>query len=176
VIVHPGAAATGRRWPAERFAEVIRRLVGRGERVVVTGDASEVSLAARVVGLAGDAAAASIQNLSGRTAIDELCALVAGARALISNDTGVAHLATAYRTPSVVLFGPTPPATWGPRRGPHIAVWAGSTGDPHTTELDPGLAAITVDQVMQAFDQVAVPRHGVRLDRQAPDAKSPPVE
>jgi ADP-heptose:LPS heptosyltransferase len=165
VIVHPGAASTGRRWPAERFAQVIRYLVGRGERVVVTGDASETSLASRVIGLAGAAPAGSIRNLAGRTPIDELCALVAGARALISNDTGIAHLATAYRTPSVVLFGPTPPATWGPRQGPHVALWAGSTGDPHASELDPGLAAITVDQVIDGFDSAPIRPQSGLLDQ-----------
>ena len=160
VVVHPGAAARGRRWPADRFAEVVERLVHLGERVVVTGEGGETGLAARVV--ARVAAHESVTDLVGRTAIDELCALVAGARALISNDTGIAHVATAYRTPSVVLFGPTPPARWGPRGGPHVTLWKGVTGDPHAAELHPGLAAITVDEVMRAFETVV---DGAAMDR-----------
>jgi ADP-heptose:LPS heptosyltransferase len=84
---------------------------------------------------------------------------VAAARVVVSGDTGVAHLATAYRRPSVVLFGPVSPALWGPppRVGPgggplHAVLWHGDgTGDPWATELDPALARVTVDEVVQAL-------------------------
>jgi ADP-heptose:LPS heptosyltransferase len=92
-----------------------------------------------------------VVNLCGRTTIDELCATVAAARALISNDTGVAHLAYAYRIPSVVLFGPTRPDHWGPPQGPHVALWSGRTGDPHADEVDPGLTTITPADVLDAL-------------------------
>jgi ADP-heptose:LPS heptosyltransferase len=85
----------------------------------------------------------------------ELAALVADARLVVSGDTGIAHLATAFVTPSVVLFGPTPPFTWGPPgSGPHVALWAGRLGDPHGQTIDPGLLAITVDDVLAAVDQL----------------------
>ena len=53
--------------------------------------------------------------------------LVGTARLLLSGDTGVAHLATAFRTPSVTLFGPVSPALWGPRVDPalHRVLWRG---------------------------------------------------
>jgi ADP-heptose:LPS heptosyltransferase len=75
---------------------------------------------------------------------------VAAARLVVCGDTGVAHLASAYRTPSVVLFGPTSPARWGPPAGgPHVVVWRGTgTGDPWGAEVDPALAAITVEDVL----------------------------
>ena len=61
------------------------------------------------------------------------------------------HLATALGTPSVVLFGPTDPARWGPpEAGPHRVLWAGRTGDPHGDRPDPGLLTITVDEVARA--------------------------
>ena len=68
--------------------------------------------------------------------------------------SGVAHLATAYRRPSVVLFGPVSPALWGPPRRPqHVVLWHGDgTGDPWGTELDPALAEVTVDEVTDALD------------------------
>jgi ADP-heptose:LPS heptosyltransferase len=49
---------------------------------------------------------------------------------VICGDTGVAHLATAYGTPSVVLFGPMPPALWGPppERRQHLVLWRGTGG------------------------------------------------
>lgn len=154
VVVHPGAAAAGRRWPVERFAAVVRHLVAHGERVVITGSPAERALGRAIVGRVG-CAGGRVIDLSGATDLAQLCALVAHARALISNDTGVAHLASAYRTPSVVLFGPTSPSTWGPpASGRHRVVWRGRVGDPHAAELDPGLDAITVGEVVDAIDAV----------------------
>ncbi|TDD30221.1 glycosyltransferase family 9 protein [Actinomadura sp. KC06] len=147
-VVHPGAAYPARRWPADRFAAVAAALRDAGERVVVTGGPGEAHLARRVVDLAGlddDA------DLSGRTSLRELAALVAGARLVVCGDTGVAHLATAFRTPSVLLFGPTPPARWGPPdRDEHRVLWAGRRGDPHGPEPSPGLLEISADQAVEA--------------------------
>lgn len=154
-VVHPGTAAPGRRWPAERFGAVVADLVGRGHRVALTGSADEWHRCQRVLDAAGPVPTDAVEVLAGRTTVMELAATVAAAELLVSGDTGVAHLASSYATPSVVLFGPTSPSEWGPPAGgPHRALWSGRRGDPHATELDPGLAAITVDQVLQAIDEV----------------------
>jgi len=56
----------------------------------------------------------------------------------------------------VVLFGPTPPAEWGPpRNGRHVALWAGRRGDAHADEPNPGLLEIRVTDVVGALDGVA---------------------
>jgi hypothetical protein len=63
----------------------------------------------------------------------------------------------------VILFGPDPPTRWGPptNRPWHRALWAGRTGDPRAHEPDPGLLAITVDDVLTALDELpVVPRPG----------------
>jgi ADP-heptose:LPS heptosyltransferase len=151
VLVHPGAAANSRRWPPARFAQVIAELAKRGRRVVVTGSGSEQQLAARV-------AAGNATNLAGLLSLEELAATVAGAELVICGDTGVAHLATAYRRPSVLLFGPTPPGRWGPAvdAGLHRVLWHGPeirpgyVGDPHGAAVDPALDRITVDEVLEA--------------------------
>ncbi len=114
-VVHPGASAPARRWPPERFAHVARHLAERGYEVVLTGTADERALAEHVAARAG---LPRTTVLAGATTLEELAALVADARLVVSNDTGVAHLASAYRTPSVVLFGPVPPRRWGPPRRP----------------------------------------------------------
>jgi hypothetical protein len=64
----------------------------------------------------------------------------------------VAHLATAFGTPSVVLFGPIPPALWGPppNRPRHRALWTGRRGDPHGEQPDPGLLELDCDTVLDA--------------------------
>jgi ADP-heptose:LPS heptosyltransferase len=91
--------------------------------------------------------------LAGRTDIVELAALIAAAGRVVCGDTGVAHLATAVATPSVVLFGPTPPTRWGPpATRHHVALWAGRDGDPQGREPDPGLLALTVGDVIDTLD------------------------
>jgi ADP-heptose:LPS heptosyltransferase len=149
-LVHPGAASPARRWPPERFAEVARAEVALGRRVVVTGGPSEVELAHQVAELAGLPAAAVH---AGQEGVLGLARMVAAAARVVCGDTGVAHLATALRTPSVVLFGPVSPALWGPPpdRPWHRALWAGTSGDPHGQLPDPGLLAIDVDQVTEAL-------------------------
>jgi ADP-heptose:LPS heptosyltransferase len=93
---------------------------------------------------------------AGCTGLLELAALVAAAGRVLCGDTGVAHLATALGTPSVVLFGPVSPARWGPppERKQHRALWAGSTGDPHGASPDPGLLRIGVPDVLRALEDL----------------------
>lgn len=151
-VVHPGAASGSRRWPPRRFAAVARAESARGRRVVVTGGADERRLAtgvAEMAGLPGESV------LAGTTSLVEMAALVAGAGRVVCGDTGVAHLATATATPSVVLFGPVPPSEWGPPTGQrHIALWAGRRGDPHGPQVDPGLLGVSVAQVLAALDRL----------------------
>ncbi|MFF4777357.1 glycosyltransferase family 9 protein [Microtetraspora fusca] len=140
VVVHPGAASAARRWPPERFAEVAAALPG----VVITGVERELGLC--VAALAG-----LPEERVLRTGLCELAALIGRARLVVCGDTGVAHLATALGTPSVVLFGPVPPALWGPpANGRHVVLWTGRRGDPHAPRPDPGLLEIDVPDVLDA--------------------------
>jgi ADP-heptose:LPS heptosyltransferase len=156
-LLHPGAASGARRWPAERWSAVARAEEALGRRVIVTAGPDEAALAHRVARAAGLGAEAVHADLDAR----RLAGLVQAAARIVCGDTGVGHLATALRTPSVVLFGPCSPARWGPPadRPWHRALWKGRRGDPHGTTLDPGLAAITVDDVLTALDDIgALPR------------------
>jgi ADP-heptose:LPS heptosyltransferase len=148
VVVHPGAAYPSRRWPPGRFAELARRLEEQGCEVVLTGGPDEVSLARRVARGAGLRSAV----LAGRTDLGLLAAQVAGASLVVCGDTGVAHLASAFGTPSVVLFGPMPPTRWGPPAGgPHTALWHGDgVGDPWGDDVDPALLRVGVEEVLAA--------------------------
>jgi ADP-heptose:LPS heptosyltransferase len=151
VVVHPGAASGSRRWPVDRFAEVARWLTQQGERVVVTGSAAEREAAQRIATAAGLLPTAV---LAGRTGLLALAGVIATARLVVAGDTGVAHLASAYRTPSVLLFGPVPPSEWGPPAGPHTVLWHGSgRGDPHGTVTDPALLEITAHEVVAAVER-----------------------
>ncbi|RLK22361.1 ADP-heptose:LPS heptosyltransferase [Micromonospora sp. M71_S20] len=154
-VLHPGSKIPAKRWPSGRFAALARELAARGHRVVLTGSPDERVTAQRIADAAGLPADAV---LAGRTDLGRLAALVAYARLVVSGDTGVAHLATGYRTPSVVLFGPVPPALWGPPadRPRHRALWAGAGDWPWWDGVGshPTLAGIGVDDVVTAVDEV----------------------
>jgi ADP-heptose:LPS heptosyltransferase len=147
-VIHPGAASASRRWPAARFAEVARHELRRGRTVAITGSAAERDLAAAVADLAGTGAD-SVRT----TSLPQLTGLLRRCGRIVCGDTGVAHLATALRTPSVLLFGPSPPSVWGPPPGRlHRVLWSGRPGNPHGSRVDPGLCAITAGDVIDALE------------------------
>jgi ADP-heptose:LPS heptosyltransferase len=147
VVVHPGASTATRRWPPDRWAAVARTLEESGVPVVVTGSAVEEGLAAYV---AENAGLPPHRVLAGRTTLPELAAVVVQSSLVLCGDTGIGHLATALRRPSVVLFGPVAPAQWGPPpdRTEHIALHAG-----------PDITRISESEVLEAIRSrlVAVP-------------------
>ncbi|MFI5571839.1 glycosyltransferase family 9 protein [Streptomyces sp. NPDC051740] len=160
VVLHPGAGAPARCWPVERYAAVAGVLRGRGLRVVVTGGADEDDLVAR---LAKEARLPDTDVFAGGLPFDRLSALVAGARAVVSGDTGIAHLAVAHATPTVTLFGPVPPTRWGPPAHPrHLSLWHGPKGDPHGRHPDPALLRITPTEVLHALDRLPGDRPSTR--------------
>lgn len=113
VCVHPGARWPSRRWPLERFVAVATDLAARGSRIVVTGSGDEQPLAAALAdGLR--ARHVAVVDLSGRTSLGALAALLQDARLLVSNDTGISHVAAAVGTPSVVIASGSDVARWAP--------------------------------------------------------------
>lgn len=121
-VVHPGASTPARRWPIERFAATARALRDEGLRIVVTGDRGERALTER---LSKDLGRRTL-DLGGATDLGALGSLVSGARLLLSNDTGVSHLAAALRTPSVVVFTASDPERWAPLDTTrHVAIGTG---------------------------------------------------
>lgn len=142
--VHPGAADARRRWPPEAFARVADEIAGHGVRVAVTGSAGEADLAARVAGATRHGAV----DLSGRTSLGGLAALLSDAALLVCNDTGVSHLGAALGVPSVVVFTASDPLRWSPLDGDrHRRVVAtpaggGAGGDTPEGSLDEALARV----------------------------------
>ncbi|MCK7624365.1 glycosyltransferase family 9 protein [Streptomyces sp. RS10V-4] len=157
LVVHPGADAPARCWPPERFAAVARALHRAGHRVVVTAGAGEGPLA-RWVAARADLPPAAVLGGAADVPFAELAALVAQARAVLVGDTGLAHLATAFGTPSVVLFGPVAPRLWGPPAAErHRVLWHPDgddrprPGDAHGDRPDARLLRITVAEVLAAL-------------------------
>jgi len=108
--IHPGASVAERRWPEARFAAVADALAARGLRIVLTGTSAEAPLTQSVAAHM----AAPAQDLAGKTNLGSAAALLARARILVCNDTGVSHLAAAVRTPSLIISTGDNPARWSP--------------------------------------------------------------
>jgi heptosyltransferase-3 len=100
-VIHPFAAAPDKQWPAARFCEVARYL-----------DLWNI----KPVFLAGprDDAAAFERHRIVKGSLSEAKALLSKAAVFIGNDSGPAHMAAAFGVPSIVLFGASNPAIWGP--------------------------------------------------------------
>lgn len=161
VLVHPGAGTGARLWPTARWAEVVSWLAERQRPVLLTGGVEDRRRTAAVVDAVPRPLRHWLVNLAGATELDDLTRLVAAADVVLSSDTGVAHLATAYGTPSVTLFGPVPPSRWGALADPtlHRALWTGpGEGDPTATEPDPRLLRIHPEEVVAAAQQLLVAR------------------
>ena len=113
VVLHPGSGDNfpGRRWSLAGFAAVGRAAAAAGRRVYVTGGGGEAALCAELTAAVGPAAV----DLAGRSRLEGLVALLAGADVLLANDTGPVHLASQLGVPVLALYGPNTPVQYGPR-------------------------------------------------------------
>jgi len=122
VVLLPGSAAAHplKRWGAARFAELARLLHAQGiPKIVVIGGPDEVDECAEIAAV-GDYGV----NLNGQLQLLDIAPLCAGARAIVGNDTGTAHFASAAERPLLVLCGPTDPRRVKPIGNRSIAVQA----------------------------------------------------
>jgi len=112
MILQPGARWLNKRWPAEHFAEVTRRLASsHGEfRFAVLGGQEDRALGGIIAG----AAAGRCLDLTGKLSLPEMVEWIRLADLMITNDTGPMHVAAALGRPVVALFGPTDPRRTGP--------------------------------------------------------------
>jgi ADP-heptose:LPS heptosyltransferase len=115
IIIHPGSGGSTTTWPVSHMAQLARTVADAGYSVVVTGIASEAPLAAHVCRLCPEAT-----NLCGMLSLAELMAVIAQARVLVANGTGVLHLAASIGTPVVGIF-PRDPAIGAHRWGPYTS-------------------------------------------------------
>jgi heptosyltransferase-1 len=150
VILNPGAGWGAKQWPAERYGLVAQALAQRGVHSIINYGPREESLAK----VAADASAGAARALS--FTVGELIALTRRARLFVGGDTGPMHLAAALHIPVVALFGPTDPARNGPFRTRSIVLrnTASPTTLTHRNDPDPGLHAISSDEVIAAALQL----------------------
>jgi len=107
----PGAEfGIAKRWPPAHYGALAERVVQAlpGVQVALLGSPNDRETCELVAASAG-AAAASIINLAGQTSLDDAIALIARADAVVSNDSGLLHIASALNRPVVALYGSTDP-------------------------------------------------------------------
>jgi heptosyltransferase-2 len=105
----PGAVGPSKRWPVEYFGQLAKALTAEGHTVWVLGSPNESPLAAEITRAGGPHA----RDLTSTDLRDAVLALKL-ARAAVSNDSGLVHVAAAIGTPTIGIFGPTSPWHWAP--------------------------------------------------------------
>jgi heptosyltransferase-2 len=111
VVFAPGAEfGAAKRWPARYFGELAETIVRTipEAQVALLGSNKDSATCAAVVAHAG-AAAPRVLNLAGQTSLPEAMALIAHALAVVSNDSGLLHIASSLNRPVVGLYGSTDP-------------------------------------------------------------------
>jgi heptosyltransferase-2 len=108
IAINPGAKRQSRRWPLPRFIEIAKWLA-KEAKIVVTGSKDEMDLANQMAAVVPHVIIASgVLPLMQTTALLERCNL------FITNDTGIMHIASALKVPTVALFGPGNVRRWVP--------------------------------------------------------------
>ncbi len=112
VAMHAGARnGQAKRWPTRHFAALADQLAEELDAlVVVTGAPNEAPLAREIARTARH----PLLNISGKTTLPQLIAILAESDVLVTGDSGPMHIACAVETPVVVMHGPTDPALSGP--------------------------------------------------------------
>jgi ADP-heptose:LPS heptosyltransferase len=149
VGINPGASSPERQWLPERYAQVADTLQREGVRIVLLGGSGDMPLAKTI----RDSMETEPLMLTGKLTLDELIVAISGLDALISGDTGPAHLAAAVGTPVVGLYGATSARRYGPVGERHIIIDKSSTtacAQVRSQEISPCMEAIRCDEVQRA--------------------------
>lgn len=159
LAIHPSASCLSKRWPAERFAEVIDRLNQKHHvSIILLGGDFDKVCSERVRKHVNS----EVFDLTGKTSISTLAGILAKSAIFISNDSGPVHIAVSLGTPVIVLFGRNDPGIsperWGPR-GDRDVVFHKDVGCDvclaHRCQKGfKCLSAITADEVIAAAERL----------------------
>lgn len=140
VVINPGAGRPEKIWSVERFAELAAAIEGRWKKKpVVLWGPGERQMAEEIVSAGGG-------ELAPETNLRQLALILQQARLVIAGDTGPLHLAAAFGTPVVALFGPTDPRRNGPYGQVERCV--------ETFSSSKLMSDITVDAVMKRAEEI----------------------
>lgn len=129
ILVNPGEGLIElREWPLENFVSLCEKIVGLNKyQIVLTGVKGETKkdeMLQRALGME------NCLNLTGETTLEELMELFYLAEILVSNDSGLAHLASLTPLPKFILFGPESPAVFSPISGKTVIFYSGIACSP----------------------------------------------
>lgn len=110
ICVHPGSRGSWRQWPPQYFAAIADYCIDEGFTVIITGTKEESDITGEVIKWMHRLPI----DLTGKTSLGAMAVLLKNAFALISNCTGVSHIADAFKTPSVIISMDGEPERWSP--------------------------------------------------------------
>ena len=116
VVIHPGPLTAYKRWPLAHWQYLITDLVKRGYQVVLSASSAKQDLQLNhdILSLLAPETCKQVIDTAGKLSIPQAGSLLRGAALYIGVDTSITHLAAACNTPTITLFGATPPTNFGP--------------------------------------------------------------
>lgn len=163
LVVHPWASGfryASREWPLQHWVDFITRAAREGHAIVISGSPADRARSDALV--AACPPDTPVRSIAGDVALPELAAVLRGAAAVVSVNTGVMHLAALLDVPLVALHGPTSRLRWGPVGARSVALAPAGTQDCEFLHLGfeypdrpvDCMQRIPVDQVLDALHQV----------------------
>jgi len=157
-VICPGAEyGPSKRWPADHFAKLASSLIAKdpNNQIILLGSKGDDAIAQEILSQAVDAK--NIHNWCGSTSLDEAIALIGISKAVISNDSGLMHIAAALKTPQVAIFGSSDPAHTPPLSDKAQVIWLNMSCSPcHKRECPLGhlkcLKDISPEQVLATLN------------------------
>lgn len=115
-VLHPGPLTAYKRWPLAYWQKLIEWLVLEGMQVVLSASPAKQDLQLNhdILSLLDERTRAKVIDTAGKLSIPQAGTLLRGAALYIGVDTSITHLAAACNTPTITLFGATPPTNFGP--------------------------------------------------------------
>ncbi len=132
---NPGLKMPTKRWPVEKWSQLVRWLTDKGLETLIIGGPGDIEIAESLLGSASGKG--KVGSAVGKTTILQSLALIERADLFIGHDSGTLHLAAALGIPTVSLFGPTNPHLVAPQGDFHISLW-------HRVECAPCYEPMTV--------------------------------
>jgi ADP-heptose:LPS heptosyltransferase len=162
-VVNPNASdlLLERRWPTNKYVDLVTQLARKGTQVVLVGAKSETEYVQQIVGALPDDVRGRVLDTSGKLSLGALFALIKAAAVVVTNDTGPMHFSIALARPTVCLFGPVSPVHYGVHRSNVEMLYHAVYCSPCAHELDEPPCAgnnvcmqlITVSEVMAAVER-----------------------
>lgn len=142
-----------KRWPVERYRELVHQLESKGYAVVLLGGLNDKTIAQAV-------ASPHTLNLAGHTTLGQAAAILAACDLAATHDSSLMHVAAAVGTPTLALFGPTDPHRLAPLGEAHRVIWKATHSCYHDGRLSRctsahNLRAISVAEVFAAVNSAA---------------------